>query len=279
MKYIRVLPAELFTPSAETPHPRIENAIPGDAGGLDAGQSPNSDSTPLPTIPLHVNVGSAQNYAQPSPNHPGYLCWQCGTPFWRKGNGAAQIHKFCSTDCATAFKTGKPNPGFITPTSDEAMRIRAQGLVNKRLKLGWFTVPSDCMKCGEPKRLVSHHQDYQKPNEVHWICYGCHQLVHHTPSLLDGIAPFICNDRRTEAEKPKPHSKGGWRGERGNEYRIARSGMSMDTARAIRRMSADFVNQQGIAAHFGVSQMTVSRIVRNERMIDSLPAPATTEAQ
>ena len=56
-----------------------------------------------------------------------------------------------------------------------------------RYKLRWavrsgrIEKPAECSDCGEAteaKRLTGHHNDYNKPYEVEWLCYVCHGKRH-----------------------------------------------------------------------------------------------------
>lgn len=115
-------------------------------------------------------------------------CAHCGKTFYiafkriKRGRG-----RFCSRECDGQSKLGKPTPGFTTPDSTRAERIRANGRVNMRLKRGWFVKPCRCQKCGRWARLDSHHPDYQKPDEVVWLCRSCHMLAHQDPSSIAGL--------------------------------------------------------------------------------------------
>jgi len=123
--------------------------------------------------------------------HPEFvtaICDQCRREFtkpyrqMRKYTG-----RFCSAPCASAWRRGRATPGFVTPKSDKTLRVRANGLVNKRLRLGWFEKPIGCMCCGAGKKLEAHHPDYEKPGEVLWLCRSCHMRAHHAPSLIAGL--------------------------------------------------------------------------------------------
>jgi hypothetical protein len=167
-----------------------------DTSVLDCPEPPHSDQT-KPTAHRGFLV------ERPSRRKPlvDLTCAHCGGAFTlqkkriRGGRG-----RFCSPKCSQLAKVGKPSPGFTTPESDKRQRIAANGLVNKRLKLGWFEKPTRCMKCGAVKRLDSHHTDYAAPDRVYWLCRSCHMQEHHTPGTLTGIAPFIC-DRRPASAK------------------------------------------------------------------------------
>jgi hypothetical protein len=132
-------------------------------------------------------------------------CRQCGVKFTRPQK--KRHAKYCSPACCNADRVGKPAPGFITPESTKQQRIAANGLVNKRLKLGWFTKPTTCTKCGHTARLDSHHADYSKPEQVYWLCRSCHVLAHRDADYLRGCRPFMAIRRPS----PAPAAIGGGR--------------------------------------------------------------------
>lgn len=76
----------------------------------------------------------------------------------------------------------------------------AQNMVEYALRKGVLTRPTNCSKCGESgtfkdgrSRIQAHHDDYNKPLEVRWLCQKCHHEWHKT------------NDaRRKEAPKEAP---------------------------------------------------------------------------
>jgi hypothetical protein len=125
------------------------------------------------------------------------VCEHCGGEYVRPKNRG----RFCSYECCYKARTGKPLKGFTTPDSEREERIRANGLINKRLKMGWFTKPTACMKCGAAKRLDSHHTDYSKPDHVFWLCRSCHMLAHREADFLTGMKPFVCDQKVSVAER------------------------------------------------------------------------------
>ncbi len=53
----------------------------------------------------------------------------------------------------------------------------AQNLVNRALKSGTLTRPSNCERCTNPAE-EAHHPDYSRPLDVIWLCVPCHGLEH-----------------------------------------------------------------------------------------------------
>ena len=56
-------------------------------------------------------------------------------------------------------------------------RANARAYVNTYLRRG-LIAPQPCKVCGEEKS-EKHHEDYDKPLEITWLCRTCH-LAHHT---------------------------------------------------------------------------------------------------
>lgn len=54
--------------------------------------------------------------------------------------------------------------------------------LNNALKYGKIKKPKKCSECRQPRRLSAHHDDYSKPLEVVWLCWGCHKIRHQNGS-------------------------------------------------------------------------------------------------
>ena len=76
------------------------------------------------------------------------------------------------------------NPGRIKANTEvnrawraeDKRRQAAHTLVARAIRNGsLFRLP--CIRCGE-KKSVAHHEDYDKPLEVMWLCQPCHKQRH-----------------------------------------------------------------------------------------------------
>lgn len=54
----------------------------------------------------------------------------------------------------------------------------ARQMVYLALRIGALVRPEVCECCGERKKLTAHHEDYQKPLDVQWLCHLCHAEKH-----------------------------------------------------------------------------------------------------
>ena len=41
-----------------------------------------------------------------------------------------------------------------------------------------MTRKTNCEACGSQKKLLAHHDDYSKPDQVRWLCHKCHHAIH-----------------------------------------------------------------------------------------------------
>lgn len=55
---------------------------------------------------------------------------------------------------------------------------RARHALRRAVADGRVTRPSTCADCHRPGKVNGHHDDYSKPLDVRWLCYGCHALLH-----------------------------------------------------------------------------------------------------
>lgn len=59
---------------------------------------------------------------------------------------------------------------------EDSRRVRAHNAVSRAIRGGYLDrLP--CERCGEQKS-VAHHEDYDKPLEIMWLCQPCHKQRH-----------------------------------------------------------------------------------------------------
>jgi hypothetical protein len=111
-------------------------------------------------------------------------CEHCGEHFYpgRSRPNKNNPLKYCSRACKDAHARGVPKgtmPTFTVPTSARPERIRANGLVNMRIRRGALDRPKHCQWCGKKCRPDGHHPDYAQPALVAFLCRKCHMRCHH----------------------------------------------------------------------------------------------------
>jgi hypothetical protein len=57
-------------------------------------------------------------------------------------------------------------------------KVKIHGIVAKAVKSGELEKPDVCSECGVGGRIQGHHEDYDKPLEVIWLCQKCHMGKH-----------------------------------------------------------------------------------------------------
>jgi hypothetical protein len=106
------------------------------------------------------------------------LCLHCQRAF-APGRVRSNSHnpgRYCSRKCAGhAPKRAVP---FFTPPSTKKERIRANGLINMRIRRGAMERPNACQRCNKEGRVDGHHDDYSQPDKVVFLCRSCHVLRH-----------------------------------------------------------------------------------------------------
>jgi len=60
--------------------------------------------------------------------------------------------------------------------AEDSRRVVAHSAVSRAIREGRLD-RNPCVRCGEAKS-VAHHEDYDKPLEVMWLCQPCHKQRH-----------------------------------------------------------------------------------------------------
>jgi hypothetical protein len=133
------------------------------------------------------------------------ICRKCGqikelSEFYTHPNmadGHLNICKDCK--CAYAKKYGQSKRGKkterkrnqkpkrkreIQKRADEwnkkyPKRYKAHNLVGNYVRDGKIKKPNSCQECGRTSCVIhGHHEDYDKPLDVEWLCPECHSKRH-----------------------------------------------------------------------------------------------------
>jgi ribosomal protein S27AE len=68
---------------------------------------------------------------------------------------------------------------------EDSRRVLAHASVAKAIRSGSL-LRQPCVRCGEPKS-VAHHEDYDRPLDIVWLCQPCHKQRH---KELNGGRPW-----------------------------------------------------------------------------------------
>ena len=86
----------------------------------------------------------------------------------RKKSHNERSSKFCK-------KYRKSNP----------KKYRAHQIVNNSIRAGKLIKPKECSSCGSDYHIHAHHDDYNKPLLVRWLCASCHNSWHSKNEALN----------------------------------------------------------------------------------------------
>ena len=54
----------------------------------------------------------------------------------------------------------------------------ARYIVANAIRSGRIIRPENCTKCGKIAKIRAHHDDYNRPLDIVWLCESCHKLLH-----------------------------------------------------------------------------------------------------
>ena len=60
---------------------------------------------------------------------------------------------------------------------------KAREYVRQAVRAGRLIKPERCSQCGGTGDIQGHHEDYNKPLEVVWLCVECHKYAHNKEIL------------------------------------------------------------------------------------------------
>lgn len=110
-------------------------------------------------------------------------CRACGKTFAQPAGTHHPVYT-CSRKCANASRSQNAKNGmFRRAESTKQDRVRANGLVNMRIRRGRAQRPSTCEQCGKTCRPDAHHDDYSQPDQVRYLCRSCHMRHHYSGSV------------------------------------------------------------------------------------------------
>ena len=65
----------------------------------------------------------------------------------------------------------------------EPFKERARRALREAVRYGKIDKPGSCSTCGWEGRVHGHHEDYNRPLEVQWLCSICHGTLHRKHAL------------------------------------------------------------------------------------------------
>lgn len=110
-------------------------------------------------------------------------CSRCSGPNDR------QPQKYCTTCHAAYMREHRPKHSALTDEARKKANTRAY--TNVLLKRGHL-IKKVCESCGDPNSQA-HHEDYNDPRTVKWLCRACH-LEHHNTHHVEHKESNMKND-------------------------------------------------------------------------------------
>jgi hypothetical protein len=106
----------------------------------------------------------------------------------KTANGLKSECKRCHCD-TVVFSRDKENAKKTTKLSQQRMagriksegeikKIQARSELNKLVYNGEIIKPTQCEKCKKETKTEAHHEDYELPHIVVWLCKSCHMGIH-----------------------------------------------------------------------------------------------------
>jgi hypothetical protein len=72
-----------------------------------------------------------------------------------------------------------PKKGYPFCTANTIQMRKAVQKLCRAVDSGKLIRPSECSMCGVLNtQIIGHHEDYDKPLEVIWVCLKCHRKIH-----------------------------------------------------------------------------------------------------
>ena len=114
-----------------------------------------------------------------------YVCNVCNVPktsneFFRNSRNLRGFDHNCKR-CETIRKTQSAwyKESHNQWAKINKHKVNARSAVARALRKNKLFKPKVCELCGNTVKLNAHHEDYNKPLVVIWLCTDCHYKHHH----------------------------------------------------------------------------------------------------
>lgn len=89
----------------------------------------------------------------------------------------------CGHDWVARVKVPPRCPSCMTRNwtkqwAEMARKDYSRSIFHQAVKDGRLLRPLCCSQCASTTRIEGHHEDYDKPLDVMWLCRGCHAKWH-----------------------------------------------------------------------------------------------------
>lgn len=98
---------------------------------------------------------------------------------------------FCSMTCYAKYrrdylpKEEQHRFGTGLPVNEQVKRRKAREILNHAIRDGKIYGPLPCAVCHSTHDIQAHHENYDEPLKVKWLCFKHHRQLHYeNPELL-----------------------------------------------------------------------------------------------
>lgn len=120
-------------------------------------------------------------------------------------------------------------------------KAKAQNYITSQIEAGKLKLPKRCEKCNKKGKVEAHHEDYNKPKKIQWLCRKCHWDIH-KPAFSNG------------KHKPAPYFF----------FEVERELSSSARIEALKNMS-EILKIHRIGSYVGLSGTTIGNIMNRRR--------------
>ena len=112
-----------------------------------------------------------------------YKCIVCGEENFGQLN---RPRKYCSKSCFGKVNSKALNARHIKLSEDNVLKSRAKSFIDYEVGIGKIERLKICSNCCCYGMMDGHHPNYDKFNEVIWLCRSCHKKLHFGDKSING---------------------------------------------------------------------------------------------
>ena len=112
-------------------------------------------------------------------------CSKCGRELplseFHKYERRNETHYSQCRDCKAEYKRKNRDKLLASqykrrsnPTHEDSQKRKAWNALYYAVRKGRVTKAKSCQLCGSTENIQGHHNDYNKPLQVMWVCQKCH---------------------------------------------------------------------------------------------------------
>jgi len=108
------------------------------------------------------------------------VCHCCNKEFFGRLDN---LRRYCSYNCSMQDNQTILRTKFISISNDTKLKKKAISIIGNGVASRRIIKPRQCSHCKSTWQVEAHHPDYNKPNEVIWLCKSCHSKLHNRQDI------------------------------------------------------------------------------------------------